>query len=1048
MAKSGPIIVLIVLLCLFNLVSFTPVITFPEEVRWHQENIPLEGEDGGWLLAEGSDVRHLAITDDGALYACIDGLDYTLFRSTDGGYSWSQIGDVTDTIVDIASSTADASVIYYATAGNVFKSMDAGMSFSYMASIPALAGSSNKEITAIDVTCWNGNHIVIAGTRDTDTGEYGGVYILDESNPFSQWLDTDIGGYDVYSVAFSPDFVNDRQIVAVVTDETDSFTTTKTGDSGWGETIGDAILDKDNSGASLAVDISADIVFPDDYSALLGGGSYIHFVAVNTGGNNGDVYMIYADETSNSLVATDMNIGLSYGFSNIDVASLVACGNASSAILLAGAAGDGQVYRSYDGGDSWQRSLKEPTGQSDTIVLMPPGFLDNNTAYAATSGAGSALSVSGDGGLYWNQLGLVDTRIESIIDLAVSPDYNRDNTLFMLTWGGDFSLWRGDSDNARWERVFSSTSGGINSIDFVELSPQYGISRQVVYLAGSDAEGPVIWKSEDSGQSFICRNTPLYIDRWALVDDTTLFIAGYDGSNGIVYQTGNSGRSYSSAVVVGNQSLSSITLSPDYYQDGTVLVGNSNGWIFYSTDYGNSFELLPSGGVSPPLTGNISVAFDPQFGSNNTVYAASDSPDGSIYSFVIGISTNWQVIDDTLPPGAMVGWLDVSADGVLYAANFQQVNTGDEKGGIERCLEPASGSTFEMVIYGLDDGATMVGLWLSGNRIWSIDTTNLRLMTFIDSLAQPVSLESPLNQASGVGTVVNNAIEDVKLDWQTLGGATSYQWQLDDDSSFSSISEGFEDNTTASSVRLPHLEPDTTYYWRARAAKPLLSPWSAKWSFITSPEGDVLAAPVLESPEDGALDVPLQPLFQWSNVTGAGGYELMVSSSSDFSNTAINRVDDYALSINVWRSDISLLYGTTYYWKVRAFNSSAWSTWSEVAIFTVEPEPDAEPQQTSEPDSTPEGEPTTAIGSTIKPEVTLTPEPFIDPQPPPPTSRTTQAKTHTMVTEPPFSSPPPPFQPSSAIDNWIYYVMGVMGSMIALLLIIIMALMVRRRHIF
>ena len=137
MAKPGSIIVLIVLLCLFNLVSVTPVITFPEEVRWHQENKPLEGEDGGWLLAEGSDVRHLAITDDGALYACIDGFDYMLFRSTDGGCSWSQIGDVTDTIADIAISTANTGVIYYATAGNVFKSMDAGMSFSYMALNPA-----------------------------------------------------------------------------------------------------------------------------------------------------------------------------------------------------------------------------------------------------------------------------------------------------------------------------------------------------------------------------------------------------------------------------------------------------------------------------------------------------------------------------------------------------------------------------------------------------------------------------------------------------------------------------------------------------------------------------------------------------------------------------------------------------------------------------------------------------------------------------------------------------------------------------------------------
>lgn len=675
-------------------------------------------------------------------------------------------------------------------------------------------------------------------------------------------------------------------------------------------------------------------------------------------------------------------------------------------------------------------------------MLMAPDFLNNNTAYAATSGNGSALSITRDGSFSWNQLGLVDTRIESIIDLAISPDYNRDNTLFMLTWGGDFNLWRCDSDSACWERVFSSTSGGVNYIDFVELSPQYGISSQVIYLAGSDVEGPVIWKSEDSGQSFLCRSAPFYIDRWAVVDDTALLIAGYDGSNGIVCQTDNSGRSYSSAVVAGNQSLSSIALSPDYYQDGTMLLGNSNGWIFYSTNYGNSFEPLPSGGVSPPLTGNISVTFDPQFGSNNTVYAASDSPDGGIYSFFIGISTDWQAIDGTLPPGGMVGGIGVSVDGVLYAANFQQVNTGDDKGGIERCLQPASGLTFETLIYGLDDGVTMVGLWLSGNRIWSIDTTNLRLMTFIDSLAQPVNLESPLNQTSGVGTVVDGAIEDVKLDWQALGGAISYQWQLDDDSSFSSVSEGFEDDTTASSVRLPNLELDTTYYWRVRAIRPLLSPWSEEWSFTTSLESEVLTTPLLENPEDGAIDVPPQPLFRWNTVDGADGYELIVSSSSDFNDAAINKIDDYTLSFNFWQSDISLLYSTTYYWKVRAINSSASSDWSEVAVFTVEP------QQTSEPDSTPDLAPTTLIVTTVEPETTLTPEPVINPQPPPPTgtSRTTQAETHTIITEPP-SSPPPPLQPSSATDNWIYYVMGIMGSIIALLLIIIIVLMVRRRHV-
>lgn len=1047
MAKTGSIILLVVLFCLISLVSFTPLISFPEDVRWHRENTPLEGEDGGWLLAEGSDVRQLAITADGVLYACIEGLAYALFRSTDGGSSWSQTGNVSENITDIATSTLDANIIYYATAGNIFKTTDAGDSFRPLAANPALAASDNIEITTIDVTHWNGSHIVVAGTRDTDTGEYGGVYILDEKNPFPQWQDTGIIGYDVYSVAFSPDFTSDRQIVAVVTDETDSFVTARTGDSGWGQTIGDARLEKDNSGASIAVGISAEIAFPDDYSSLPGGGSYRNFVAVNAGGNNGDVYMIYGGETMDNLMAVDLNIGSGYGLENVDIAGLDACGDASSVVLLAGAAGGGQVYHSYNGGSSWERSLKEPTGQSETVVLMAPGFLNNDTAYAATSGTGSALSVTRDGGLSWNQISLVDTRIESIIDLAVSPDYNRDNTLFMLTWGGDFSLWRGNSGNARWERVFSSTSGSIYSIDFVELSPQYGISSQVVYLAGSDAEGAAIWKSDDNGQSFVSRNTPLYIDRWVVVDDTTLFITGYNGSNGIVYRTNNGGQSYSTATVAGNQSLSSIALSPGYDQDGTILVGNSNGWIFYSTDYGNSFESLPLAAISPPLSGNISVAFDPQFDSNNTIYAASDSPDGGIYSFVIGASDGWQAIDDTLPSGAMIGWLGVSADGALYAANFQQVDTGENRGGIERCLEPESGSTFETVTYGLDDGATMVGLWLSGNRIWSIDTTNLRLMTFIDSLAQPVSLESPHNQASDVGTINDGAIEDVKLDWQTLDGATSYQWQLDDDNDFSSISEGFEKITTASSARLPDLEPDTTYYWRVRAKKPLLSPWSEKWFFTTGLESETLAAPIPESPEDGAIDIPVQPLFLWSAVDEADDYELMVSGNPDFSDSVINKTGDYALPLNFCQSDISLLYGATYYWKVRAINSGAGSAWSEVAVFAIEQEPASEPEQTSEPGSTPILGPTTLTAPAIIPEITLTPEPAMNPQPPPDTPEKTQTVIYVADTDLPPSPQTPPAKSASGGTDQVYYIIGGIGSVIALILLATIVLVVRRRHI-
>ena len=124
--------------------------------------------------------------------------------------------------------------------------------------------------------------------------------------------------------------------------------------------------------------------------------------------------------------------------------------------LLAGAADSAQTYFSTDGGKSWTRSRKEPTGESKTYVLMAPDFSNTGRAYAATSGDESAFSISQDNGDTWNQVSLIDTAISTIVDLAPSPGYSQDNTLFMLTFGGEHSLWRSLDGGNTWERIFAS----------------------------------------------------------------------------------------------------------------------------------------------------------------------------------------------------------------------------------------------------------------------------------------------------------------------------------------------------------------------------------------------------------------------------------------------------------------------------------------------------------------------------------------------------------------------------------------------------------------
>ncbi|MBM4432826.1 MAG: hypothetical protein FJ025_02350 [Chloroflexi bacterium] len=293
MAKLGFARGLFLLAALLGSVfPFSQTAASPEAAEWSVVNIPTEGKSGNWALASGSDVKYLIMAKDGTLYAYANpaGTNYRLFKSTDGGYGWSYTGQVQDTIVALAAASDDANTIAYATTSKVYKSTDAGASFVSLPANPGGAGSNNVEITCVAIA-YVGYHIVAVGTRDTDNAQFGGVYIFDESKSFV-WTNTNIGNYDVYGLAFSPGFAGDGQLVAVVTDETDTFVTTRIGESGWGQILGNARLNKGNTAipSSVAVDTSAALAFPDDYNPASVGQAL--FVGIDAGAENGDVYRI------------------------------------------------------------------------------------------------------------------------------------------------------------------------------------------------------------------------------------------------------------------------------------------------------------------------------------------------------------------------------------------------------------------------------------------------------------------------------------------------------------------------------------------------------------------------------------------------------------------------------------------------------------------------------------------------------------------------------------------------------------------------------------
>ncbi len=877
---------------------------------WSEVKIPAAGRAGGWELAPGSDLTHLSLGAGGLYTNKLEDGDSRLMLSEDGGLTWTETDYKGEAVVDIVCP--DAETIYLTDGHHVYKSSDGVFSWVSEGTLPAF--DDNEIITCLDVG-YNGadRPIVFIGTADSEPGQYGGVYYIAEEDFGAGWTDMMAGGYDIYAIAASPQFHYSSRLVALASDESSSYIINNEGViGGWSERTE---LLEDNT-TSFSLSSASRICFPSGLDMF-----YELFVGVSAGGEGG-VYRI--------------NEGGAYDLGpEADIISLAIAGEGG---LVAG--GKGQLWYCPSVGGNWQPSRKAPTGEN-IYVAVPADFDDSGLAYSITSGAESAFSVSRDRGLTWNQTSLIDTEINTIIDLAPSPQYGQDNTIFMLTHrdGSGHSLWR--CREGVWERVYNSALP--DALARVVLSPQYGGAKQVVLLTGVANGSPSVWKSDDDGQSFSRRPSPLPVDAWAVADDDSWFIGGFDGDNGVVYLTNNGGLSYSPGVVVGEQPLSSVSLSPD----GAVLVSNSDGWVYWSGDGGQSFETLPLDAVSAPLSGTITVAFDPQY-DNSTVYAASDSAGEGIYRFVIGSSQDWKNIDS--PAEGMIGQMVLSAEGVLYAANF------DADGGVERCLNPTFplGLSFESVTRGLDDGAKLVGLWCQGNQLWSVDSAHISLVSYTDSLTAPVTLSLPPDGAPGVGTLIESAVMNISLDWETLPGATAYQWQLNYETDFSELPEGFEGTTESSSVHLADLEPATGYYWRVRAIAPTLSPWSEKWSFYT-PMGTEAPAPHLESPIAGATDVSAEPIFQWSAIDGADGYELMVSTIATFDNPTILKTNSYALPSTAWQCNVSLNYDTTYYWKVRAISADSCSAWSAVSAFTTELEPNletgmvAEVAQTNDP---------------------------------------------------------------------------------------------------
>jgi photosystem II stability/assembly factor-like uncharacterized protein len=166
------------------------------------------------------------------------------------------------------------------------------------------------------------------------------------------------------------------------------------------------------------------------------------------------------------------------------------------------------VYRSTDGGETWQKALykDENTGAIDLAFDPANPRIIYAVLWAARqgpwengewSGANSGLFKSTDGGTTWKQLtGGLPAPAQGLgrIGIAVAPsDASR---IYALVEAKPSALYRSDDAGANWHRVNTEARISGRGSDFagVRVDPK---NRDVVYVANTST-----YRSTDAGQSF------------------------------------------------------------------------------------------------------------------------------------------------------------------------------------------------------------------------------------------------------------------------------------------------------------------------------------------------------------------------------------------------------------------------------------------------------------------------------------------------------------------------------------------------------------------
>ncbi len=321
---------------------------------------------------------------------------------------------------------------------------------------------------------------------------------------------------------------------------------------------------------------------------------------------------------------------------------------------LYAAAADGGVYRSTDSGEKWELLGKLGSGAAvaDLSVAVGP---DKELSILAGSLSDGVFATSN--GFEWKPCnnGLSDL---SVIAVATSPAFLKDGTALAAT-GKGLSLTV--DGGGKWRQVWAG--GGEDGVQCVELSPAFVTDR--IAFAGTERHGVI--RSLDAGATW--EPSKAEAAGWCV---NALAISPDFESDGMVIAATSEGiarsmdRGVSWELLEGSPDTA-LALSISRFVPAvgrTMLAGLANQGVERSVDGGKTWEPANQGLQAASLIG---MALSPSFESDSTIFAWGPT-EGLLRSTDAGES--WDAVPGSIP--AEINAVAVSpsygTDRTLYAA--------------------------------------------------------------------------------------------------------------------------------------------------------------------------------------------------------------------------------------------------------------------------------------------------------------------------------------------------------------------------------------------